>query len=643
MAQRRTIIAGLAAGTLAIGTIGFAAQGSSTRTARATALGSAGTAGSTAVPVNPRSNVGETTTVLNPGVVSWVHFGDLHITTGNQQNYADFKSIIANTDQYLKNGINFALLPGDNANDDAESEYQLIKQATDALQVPLYAVPGDHDRKVGIALYQKYMEPVLYQSFSAGGYHFAFLDVMGGISAAEQSWLQDDLAAASVKGLKSVLFMHSYTISYQLQSLIQKYHVLLVDAGHTHTNQVANDGHTIYAATRSTGQISEGPVGFSIVNLDNGVVSWKFKPLGNWPFVMITSPSDKALMIDGSQVVHGMATVRAKIWDDKGVAAATYHLDSGQSLPLSRIGSSQMWDASFDSTRLSTGAHTLTVDVRGAGGNTSRDTITVLVQQSGNAVLAQRSFGPSDNNIGAYTEKGLLGTASGGGKGAPGGGKGAAGVAGGKAGKGAAGGPGAKAAKGSPGGKARRGSATVVGVSGTHLTIRGRDGTPQQLLVTGSTHILKTVSGSVGDLKAGEMIDLRASTAVAGGSATATQITIQPGAAGPTSAKAGTINAGNTAGGSAAGGRGGKDGPGGKGGHGRATILGVASSRLSVRYAKGTMQQVLVTGSTRIFKTVSGSVIDLKAGETIDVRAGTAAAGGSATATEITIHLAGQA
>jgi hypothetical protein len=28
--------------------------------------------------------------------------------------------------------------------------------------------------------------------------------------------------------------------------------------GHTHDNELANDGHIIYAATRSTGQIEEG-------------------------------------------------------------------------------------------------------------------------------------------------------------------------------------------------------------------------------------------------------------------------------------------------------------------------------------------------------------------------------------------------
>ena len=50
---------------------------------------------------------------------------------------------------------------------------------------------------------------------------------------------------------------------------------------------LANDGRTIYAATRSTGQVEEGPPGFSFTNIDDGVVSWKFKPMGKSPLLMI--------------------------------------------------------------------------------------------------------------------------------------------------------------------------------------------------------------------------------------------------------------------------------------------------------------------------------------------------------------------
>ncbi|MGD0036836.1 MAG: hypothetical protein ABSC53_06045 [Bacteroidota bacterium] len=361
------------------------------------------------VPVNPGA-LSATTTILNPGVVSWVHFGDLNITTGDQQNYADFKEIIQVMNRYLKNGVNFALLPGDNAYNHTESEYQLIKQATDQLQVPLYAIPGERDHKGGTTLYNQYLEPVNYQSFTADKYHFVFLDVMSGISDAQNSWLTNDLDKAAKVGLKSVIFMHSYTITSELQDVIQRDSVIMVDAGHTHYNEIANDGNTIYAATRSTGEVSEGPVGYSIINIDNGVVSWKFKTLGSWPFVMITSPADKMLMIGGSQIVKDTADVRVKVWDDKGVVSATMQIDGGLAVSMDRIGETQMWKARFDATKFSDGDHRVSVNVTGAGGNTDQDVITVTVNHSGIAPQVKRSFGPEGNSVGSYTEKGLLGT-----------------------------------------------------------------------------------------------------------------------------------------------------------------------------------------------------------------------------------------
>jgi len=388
-------------------------------------------------PVNSGVNAGQTTTIQNPGVVSWVHFGDLHIQTGDMQNYADFQTIIRNTNQYLLNGVNFAVLPGDNANEGSEAEYQLIKQATDRLRVPLYAIPGDHDLKGGgLGLYQKYLEPVAYQSFSADQYHFIFLDALDageeggfGLGGKQTAWLTADLDAAAAGGLRSVIFMHPFPSGLQdsaagVQALMAKDHVLLVETGHTHFNEVASDGRTIYAATRSTGQASEGPVGFSLTNLDNGVVSWKFKPLGSWPFVMITSPADKQLITDGSQpnqVVRGVAKIRAKVWDDRGVASAVYQIDNGTSLPLTRIGATQMWSAPFNSTKVTDGDHRITVTAKGAGGNVAEDKIAILVSQSGAYQPPQRVPGADNNSIGIYAEKGLLGTTRGGkGRGGPG-------------------------------------------------------------------------------------------------------------------------------------------------------------------------------------------------------------------------------
>jgi hypothetical protein len=237
-----------------------------------------------------------------------------------------------------------------------------------------------------------------------------FLDVMSGISDAQNSWLTNDLDKAAKAGLKSVIFMHSYAQTSELKDVIQRDNVIMVDAGHTHYNEIANDGNTIYAATRSTGEVSEGPVGYSIINLDNGVVSWKFKTMGSWPFVMITSPADKMLMIGGSQIVKDTADIRVKIWDDKGVVSATMQIDGGLAVQMDRIGETQMWSAHFDATKVSDGDHRVSVSVTGAGGNTDQDVVTVTVNHSGTVPQVQRSFGPEGNSVGAYTEKGLLGT-----------------------------------------------------------------------------------------------------------------------------------------------------------------------------------------------------------------------------------------
>ena len=406
-------------GTAAISALGLAMLPS---LAHAANVRSDVTGSPQAVPINIVSDTGQTTRILNPGVISWVHFGDLHIQTSDMQNYVDFKAIINNTNQYLLNGVNFAVLPGDNANEGSETEYQLIRTATSSSKIPIYAIPGDHDHH-GYESYAKYMEAQPYYSFSAAGYHFAFLDVMSGISDAEKSWLTHDLDAARTAGLKSVLFAHTYNVAADFQDLIGRDGVVMIDAGHTHVNNVANDGHTIYAATRSTGQISEGPVGFSIVNLDNGVVSWKFKPLGSWPFVMITSPADKGLIVDAKQIVRGPATIRAKVWDDKGVALATMQIDGGTAVNMQRIGATQMWSAPYDFSKVTPGDHKIRVNVRGAGGNTSSDTIDVATLASNApAAVATRAFGPSGNSLGVYTEKGLLGNTGG-----PGGGRGAGG------------------------------------------------------------------------------------------------------------------------------------------------------------------------------------------------------------------------
>jgi 3',5'-cyclic AMP phosphodiesterase CpdA len=81
--------------------------------------------------------------------ISWLHFGDLHITTEDQPNYRDFLALIEDANEHVADGVDFAVLPGDNADDGTAEEYALIRRAIDGLQMPLEIRTGDHDRKSG--------------------------------------------------------------------------------------------------------------------------------------------------------------------------------------------------------------------------------------------------------------------------------------------------------------------------------------------------------------------------------------------------------------------------------------------------------------------------------------------------------------
>ncbi|MGI9071102.1 MAG: metallophosphoesterase family protein [Bryobacteraceae bacterium] len=275
-----------------------------------------------------------TQNIWDPAFVSWVHFGDLHLTRAAEENYRDFLELIEHANGYLRDGVDFAVLPGDNTENGSEEQHELLRTALAWLQIPVHIIPGDHDVKSGsLEVFRKYLASELYRSFRLGDYHLVFLSAVDsgtegnfGLGQAQVDWLTTQLDQATNKGLKSVLFLHTYPSQLidggeTVRALLRRHRVLLVDMGHTHYNELSNDGTTIYAATRSTGQIEEGPPGFSIITLDHDVVSWKFKELGPWPFVMITSPADKNLITDPSkadQLVRG----EVRVMQESGMKAA---------------------------------------------------------------------------------------------------------------------------------------------------------------------------------------------------------------------------------------------------------------------------------------------------------------------------------
>jgi 3',5'-cyclic AMP phosphodiesterase CpdA len=212
--------------------------------------------------------------------ISWIHFGDLHISNEGEQNQTDFLHLIAEANRYLRSDIVFCLLPGDNADDAEADQYDVVEKAISLCEFAVEAIPGDHDKAGGsLDLFRNCFPAPLPRSLSRGIAHFVFLNSVShwqppqfGLGAEQMEWLRDDLAAAHRSGQSIIVFMHAYPSEHEaageLATLFRERGVSLVEMGHTHYNELANDGRTLYAATRSTGQIEEGPVGFSVTTLD---------------------------------------------------------------------------------------------------------------------------------------------------------------------------------------------------------------------------------------------------------------------------------------------------------------------------------------------------------------------------------------
>lgn len=225
------------------------------------------------------------------GIVSWVHFGDLHMTTRDQPNHHQFLALVDEVNKVMADSLSFAFFPGDSAEHGLSEEYEAVRIGLERLNLPYLSIVGDHDvHSRSFEHYLSYMMPVTSFRFELGSYRFIGLNAFAtadpkrfDLSAEQLERTAFLLASAELHNQRSVIFLHCYPSDLGdsgplLSDLIRKYRVLLVEMGHTHYNEIANDGKTLYTATRSTGQIEEGPVGFSVTNLDHGVVSWRFKP-----------------------------------------------------------------------------------------------------------------------------------------------------------------------------------------------------------------------------------------------------------------------------------------------------------------------------------------------------------------------------
>ena len=358
------------------------------------------------------------------GVVSWVHIGDLHMTKGGEQNDLDLNAIVEEINAAFAGSISFVYLPGDVADDGSNAAYGVVRHSLDRLKVPWCAILGDHDvQEKSFDNFLGAMAAQTYYSFTVGPVRFIALNAFEvpdpgsfAVLPEQMRWLEQQLVDATSPDKTKVLLLHCYpsdlkTGREELIALVRKYEVLLIDMGHTHYNEVGNDGRTFYTATRSTGQIEEGPVGFSVTNLDGGVVSWRFLELGSLPAVVITSPSDERLLIESSKpkgVGGEFLRVRAKVWSKAEMRRVSARL-ADRSVYLQPVPGSNIWEGDLPIAGLPDAISPLQVRAEDVAGQTAEDSICVLIGNSA-AQDRERFDRDQDNAIPAWIEHGLLGT-----------------------------------------------------------------------------------------------------------------------------------------------------------------------------------------------------------------------------------------
>jgi Icc protein len=351
------------------------------------------------------------------GVISWVHLGDLHMTRAGVQNHLDLVEIVDEVNRAFAASVSFVFLPGDVADDGSRAAYAVVRRELDRLNLPWCAIIGDHDvHEKNFANFLEAMSDQTHYAFNVGSVRFVAMNAFDvpdpgsfAVSGDQLAWVKRELQTATDAQHSSVLLLHCYPSDLkvgggELIEALSNFGVRLIDMGHTHYNEITNDGRALYSATRSIGQIEEGPVGYSVTNIDGDVVSWRFVELGKLPVVVITSPSDERLLTGSNGIQRGKVKVRAKAWGEAETVQATAHLH-GHAVPMKRIYDSHVWEADVSTPHA--GVYALKVSVEDTHGKIATDEIRVVSGDLAERELAERD---QDNALAAWPEHGLLGT-----------------------------------------------------------------------------------------------------------------------------------------------------------------------------------------------------------------------------------------
>jgi len=300
--------------------------------------------------------------------------GDLHLTEPDLENVRVAHWMIGEVNGLIR--PDFVQFIGDNVQDASEAQFRLFDDIRSRLEVPHFAMIGDHDVKddpLATGFRRHIGEP--YGTTSLRGFRFIRLNTQEsrpvGLSSAQIGWFRGEVDSALAEGKRVVVFQHNYP--YQVwedfdgpgidewRAIVQTRRVEAIVCGHTHYWQVANDGRNVAIATRSIGDPEGGPPGYTLLYLRGDDLAATYRSVEDrGPVVLVTHPRERLFATGPQHIVRGSDRVVVRTWSDPRVWAVRYRIDEGVWAGLESSGDGN-WSGPLPGDRLAKGEHLLEV------------------------------------------------------------------------------------------------------------------------------------------------------------------------------------------------------------------------------------------------------------------------------------------
>ena len=304
--------------------------------------------------------------------------GDLHLTEVGEPNYEAARWAISQANDFIR--PDFVQFIGDNVQDGTPEQFALFKSITYQLQVPWYALVGDHDAQ-GDAEALRFREFVddTCGSVTLEGFRFLRLNTQEarpvGMSMEQLGWFKGEVDAARAACEKVVIFQHNYPFQIwedysgpgidTWREVVQSRRIHAIITGHTHYWQKANDGRNAIVTTRSIGDPEGGPAGYTLAVFSGEDFAISFRSIEDrGPLILIAHPRESILATGPEHIVKEDDEVRARIWHRGRIDSVRVRLDDGNWDAMQPCGAA-LWRGPIHGRELAKGLHTLSVRVEG--------------------------------------------------------------------------------------------------------------------------------------------------------------------------------------------------------------------------------------------------------------------------------------